>query len=153
MDRTLSEVFPELVTDEKRRIMDDSVVTKISASKDRSLYRFHVNLPGIVSKRRIRKMEDAIKSKYFKNTKSEVKIIERFSLPEGYTPEMAFKEYKDSMFEEVHDSDRLLYVILKNSKFDFIDDKNLDTLTIGNDGNTLSGIFDKKTKYTLKRTK
>ena len=28
-----------------------------------------------------------------------------------------------------------------------------ETLTIGNDGNTLSGIFDKETKYTLKRTK
>ena len=32
-------------------------------------------------------------------------------------------------------------------------DEDRDTLTLGNDGNTLSGIFDKETKYTLKRTK
>ncbi len=42
---------------------------------------------------------------------------------------------------------------VKGNKVIVIDDKDRDTLTIGNDGNTLSGIFDKKTKYTLKRTK
>ena len=34
-----------------------------------------------------------------------------------------------------------------------IDGKDRNTLTIGNDGKTLSGIFDKKAKFTLKRTK
>ncbi len=42
---------------------------------------------------------------------------------------------------------------VKGNKVIVIDGKDCDTLTIGNDGNTLSGIFDKKTKYTLKRTK
>jgi hypothetical protein len=42
---------------------------------------------------------------------------------------------------------------VKGNKVIVIDDKDSDTLTIGNDGNTLSGIFDKKTKYILKRTK
>ena len=42
---------------------------------------------------------------------------------------------------------------VKGNKVIVIDDKDRDTLTIGNDGNTLSGIFDKKTKYILKRTK
>lgn len=42
---------------------------------------------------------------------------------------------------------------VKGNKVIVIDDKDRDTLTIGNDGNTLSGIFDKETKYTLKRTK
>ena len=42
---------------------------------------------------------------------------------------------------------------VKGNKVIVIDDKDRDTLTIGNNGNTLSGIFDKETKYTLKRTK
>ena len=42
---------------------------------------------------------------------------------------------------------------VKGNKVIVIDDKDRDTLTISNDGNTLSGIFDKKTKYILKRTK
>ena len=42
---------------------------------------------------------------------------------------------------------------VKGNKVIVIDDKDRDKLTIGNDGNTLSGIFDKKTKYILKRTK
>lgn len=42
---------------------------------------------------------------------------------------------------------------VKGNKVIVIDDKDRDTLTIGNDGNTFSGIFDKETKYTLKRTK
>ena len=41
---------------------------------------------------------------------------------------------------------------VKGNKVIVIDDKDRDTLTIGNDGNTLSGIFDKKTKYILKST-
>lgn len=35
---------------------------------------------------------------------------------------------------------------VKGNKVIVIDDKDRDTLTIGNDGNTLSGIFDKKNK-------
>ena len=42
---------------------------------------------------------------------------------------------------------------VKGNKVIVIDDKDRDTLTISNDGNILSGIFDKKTKYILKRTK
>lgn len=42
---------------------------------------------------------------------------------------------------------------VKGNKVIVVDGKDRDTLTIGNDGKTLSGIFDKKTKYTLKRTK
>ena len=42
---------------------------------------------------------------------------------------------------------------VKNNKLIVIDGEDRDTLTIDNDGNTLSGILDKDTKYTLKRTK
>ena len=34
-----------------------------------------------------------------------------------------------------------------------VDGKERDTLMLSNDGKTLSGLFDKNTKYTLKRTK
>ena len=34
-----------------------------------------------------------------------------------------------------------------------IDKKERDTMTLGNDGNTLSGVYNKDTKFTLKRTK
>ena len=42
---------------------------------------------------------------------------------------------------------------VKGNKVIVIDDKDRDTLTLSNDGKTLSGTFDKDTKYTLKRTK
>ena len=42
---------------------------------------------------------------------------------------------------------------VKGNKVIVIDDKDRDTLTLSNDGKTLSGTFDKNTKYTLKRTK
>ena len=42
---------------------------------------------------------------------------------------------------------------VKGNKVIIIDDKERDTLTLSNDGKTLSGTFDKDTKYTLKRTK
>lgn len=45
---------------------------------------------------------------------------------------------------------------VKGNKVYFVDpkDKNdRDTLTLGSDGNTISGFFEKETRYTLKRTK
>ena len=42
---------------------------------------------------------------------------------------------------------------VKGNKVIVVDDKERDTLTLSNDGKTLSGFFDKKTKYTLIRTK
>ena len=50
------------------------------------------------------------------------------------------------------DSQKAKYEV-KGNKVIVIDGKDRDTLTLSNDGKTLSGIFDKKTKYTLKRTK
>lgn len=44
------------------------------------------------------------------------------------------------------------YEVKGNMVF-FIDGKDRDTLTLSSDGKTLSGLFDKNTKYTLKRTK
>lgn len=42
---------------------------------------------------------------------------------------------------------------VKDNKVFFIDGKDRDTLTLSNDGKTLSGELDKDTKFTLKRTK
>ena len=42
---------------------------------------------------------------------------------------------------------------VKGNKVFFIDGKDRDTLTLSNDGKTLSGELDKYTKFTLKRTK
>ena len=42
---------------------------------------------------------------------------------------------------------------IQGSKVILIDGKERDTLTLSADGKTLSGVYDKDTKYTLKRTK
>ena len=42
---------------------------------------------------------------------------------------------------------------VKGNKVIVVDGKERDTLMLSNDGKTLSGLFDKNTKYTLKRTK
>ncbi|MCR4781953.1 MAG: PolC-type DNA polymerase III [Lachnospiraceae bacterium] len=133
MDKTLSEVFPKLVSDEKKRIFEDTVVTKVASTKDRRVIRVYTKFPGIVSKRRVKKLENSILKTYFPNAGVEVRVIETFSLSDAYTPKMAYKEYKDSMLEEVRDRDKLLYVIFKNSKFDFVDDKHL-VLEVPNTG-------------------
>ena len=50
------------------------------------------------------------------------------------------------------DSHKAKYEV-KGNKVIVIDGKDRDTLMLSNDGKTLSGLFDKNTKYTLKRTK
>ena len=64
MDKTLSEVFPRLVTDDKKRIYDDTLVKKVAVSNSRNMVRVYTEFPGIVSKRRIKKLEELIYNNY-----------------------------------------------------------------------------------------
>ena len=78
-------------------------------------------------------MSQPINNNYFNNASVEVIVIEKFRLSDGYTPEMAYKEYKDSILEEIRDNDRLLYAVFKNSKIKFLDDTHIE-LEIPNTG-------------------
>ena len=73
-------------------------------------------------------------------------ILKKFDI--GWLQRKALKMYVSSAPE----LQKAKYEIQGN-KVILIDGKDRDTLTLSADGKTLSGIYDKDTKYTLKRTK
>lgn len=118
--RSFYEVFPRLSETESEKFLSDTKITKLCRSKKNpNGFNIHAILPGIVPRRRLRNLEKTIGEDYFPGKGVEVHIIERYDLSDSYTAEMAYKEYKDSLLEELHDKDRLLYVIMSRSKISF----------------------------------
>lgn len=132
MNKTLSELFPSIMENEK--LFQESVVSRVTTSKDKSILRLYVTFPGIIQKRRIYRIEYLIKNQYFKGADVSVKIIEKFNLSDNYTLEAIYDEYKDSIIEELNNTDKILYTIYQNSKLKFNDNK--ITVEIKDDGLT-----------------
>ena len=132
MNKTLSELFPSIMENEK--LFQESVVSRVTTSKDKSILRLYVTFPGIIQKRRIYRIEYLITNQYFKGADVSVKIIEKFNLSDNYTLESIYDEYKDSIIEELNNTDKILYTIYQNSKLKFNDNK--ITVEIKDDGLT-----------------
>ena len=60
MNKTLSELFPSIMENEK--LFQESVVSRVTTSKDKSILRLYVTFPGIIQKRRIYRIEYLIKN-------------------------------------------------------------------------------------------
>ena len=129
MDKSFQEVFPSLQLDnDLMQIMQGSMIQKVSTNRDRSAIRIYLHCDSLVPKRRIWKMEDAIKKQCFAKENVTIHIIESFSLSALYTPEKLYDIYKDSILEEINAYSALLFGVFKKADFTFSEDHLLVTL-------------------------
>ena len=129
MDKSFQEVFPSLQLDnDLMQIMQGAMIQKVSTNRDRSAIRIYLHCDSLVPKRRIWKMEDAIKKQCFAKENVTIHIIESFSLSALYTPEKLYDIYKDSILEEINAYSALLFGVFKKADFTFSEDHLLVTL-------------------------
>ena len=115
-----SDIFPEL--GENKRIDSQilgAAVTGIVTNRRHTKLRIFMDFDNMIPKRRIIITENEVKKRYFPDV--DVRIIEKFILPDDISPEEAFCMYKDSILDELHDRDRILYQILSKANFSFHD--------------------------------
>lgn len=110
------------------QIMQGAMIQKVSTNRDRSAIRIYLHCDSLVPKRRIWKMEDAIKKQCFAKENVTIHIIESFSLSALYTPEKLYDIYKDSILEEINAYSALLFGVFKKADFTFSEDHLLVTL-------------------------
>lgn len=141
-----SDIFPEL--GENKRIDSQilgAAVTGIVTNRRHTKLRIFMDFDNMIPKRRIIITENEVKKRYFPDV--DVRIIEKFILPDDISPEEAFSMYKDSILDELHDRDRILYQILSKANFSFHD--KILSVTVAERPvchsyeNTITGFLDK----------
>ena len=100
--RNFFDVFTELKKEGQYAPgLSDAQITKIGTSRDHRLVRIYLESRILIPKRRIWRLERSIREKYFADGKTQVHIIEHFTLPPVYTPERLYETYQDSILEEI----------------------------------------------------
>lgn len=128
MAKPFSDIFKDISAgDGLSAILRDAEVEKISENGNHRVMRLYMTFRTVVPKSGIRTIERKIRDNVF-GGRVEVKIVERFTLGETYRPEQIYDLYKDSILDELFETDRILYQIVKKSPFVFDEDGDLNVI-------------------------
>ena len=126
MAQKFFEVFKELsLSQELKDMLADVEVTKITKTSANDIYRFHVQSDRLIAKENILKIEDAITKQVFKKTPTKAKLVERYNLSRQYTAPKLWDIYFESLLLEYKERDVIVFSMLKNAKYTFLDDSHL----------------------------
>ena len=96
--KTFYNVFNNVkLNNEYADIFNNVSVDKVTANRARTNYKVYITSQRIIPRDVLDEVEKAIERDYFGRSETQVLIIERFELSSLYTPEIVFKEYKDSI--------------------------------------------------------
>ncbi len=126
------EVFETLELDAAgEQLFSDTMVTRVTISRDHSEIRIYLTSQHIIDKKEIRRTEAAIKSQLFPGKNISVRIAEKFRLSSQYSARTLFDMYKESILTELKEYDIVLFNMLSSGKILFSADDTLD-LTLPN---------------------
>ncbi len=117
------EVFPELKVNEKLHdLFADTQVEKVTTDSNRDFVRVHVVSSHLLPKRDVYDMEDCLTRMISAKRAPKMQIIERFTLPETYTPEKILEEYRDSLLLELSRDSAVLASVFADAKISFAEE-------------------------------
>ena len=120
MAKKFLEVFPGLhITDDLQELLNLVDVEKVTSNRDRSSIRIYINSPRLIHKQNIFGLEKGIKDQLFPTKQLTVKIIEKFSLSEQYTPKKLLKAYRNSLLMELKHYSIIEYSMFRKAEFEF----------------------------------
>ena len=141
-----SEVFVGLeLKDNLKKTFDDVYVTRIVNRSKKNTIVVYIESNRLIEKQDVFDMENLISRHIGSGIK--VKIIEQFSLSKQYNSENLFKLYKESIYKEINNYNKIEYTILRKSKIVFEDNtmhiKVAPSNIIGEYAKDLTRILDK----------
>ncbi len=148
MTKPFLDVFTDMDKGENASMLKDVTISRMSTNKTHDTIRLYLDSPVLIPKRRIRALENALKSKYFAKDAMKVVVIEHFSLSDSYNPRMLYDTYKDSILEELESFSSILYALFSRAKLEFDSNDHLlisleDSLVAHERENQLHDILDK----------
>ena len=120
MGKSFYEVFPTLkLSKEIQDLMGQTVVERISATKQKDFLRVYLTSAELLQKREIREVESEIKQQLFPTGNITVKIYEKFSLSSQYTPRYFMEQYRDSILLELKEYSHVEFTAFKSAKISY----------------------------------
>ena len=120
MSKKFFEVFPTLkVNQEMKTLFGDVEVTKVATNADRTYLHVHLLSTHLIEKKYIYVMETAVKEQLFGQTLISIGFVERYQLSAQYTAENLFREYRESILQELKRRSVVEYNMFANAKHRF----------------------------------
>ncbi len=120
MEKKFFDVFKTLsVSDDDRELLEETRVTRLVSSSRRDKLHIYLASDYIIPKDRIYEMEKSIQKQYYKDAPVSVKIIEKFSLGDSYSPKAIVKQYRGSLITEASKINPAWTDLLYHADFDF----------------------------------
>ena len=118
MNKSFFQVLPDLkVEPEIQTLFEGATIQKVSTDSKRTHLKFYMDCEHIISKAKIRQMENQIKLQLFPRARIQVEIVEHFVLPPVYTPENILHEYLESLLFELKEESVVAYNMLSAAKY------------------------------------
>ncbi|MDD6156284.1 MAG: PolC-type DNA polymerase III [Lachnospiraceae bacterium] len=132
MAKPFFDVFPTLKLEgELKRILENAEITKLSANHEQTHIRIYLHANRLIEKPLIWKLEETMKNQLFAEKSVTLKIYEKFTLSEQYTPELLMDAYKESILLELQRFSQLEYNLLRTADMEF-EEGNRMILTLDN---------------------
>ena len=122
-EKSFFETFPGIMlTPELSMYAERLNVTRITKDGNAALVRIYTISDVLIPKDVILKLEDILFNKIFRRLARGLRILDRYSLGESYTPENLFDSYKESITLELSRYFHSEYILFNKSEVFFKDD-------------------------------
>ena len=107
------------MTDQMQELLTLVNVDRVSMTRDRSSLRVYIVSPRLIDKRNIWSLEKGIRDQLFPGKQIQIRIFEKYTLSEQYTPEKLLAAYRDSLQAELKEYSIVEYSIFRKSNCTF----------------------------------
>ena len=110
------EVFDGIHLEERlSALMEDTTVEKLTTDSQRTLLRVYLSSPRLIDRQDICKVQEAIRKQKMASSGMEVKVYERFHLPNHFTAEKVYSSYEDSIVFSIKEIGHVDYKIFHDA--------------------------------------
>ncbi len=117
------EVFDGIRMDERlNALMEDTTVEKLTTDSQRTLLRVYLSSPRLIDRQDICKVQEAIRKQKMAASGMEVKVYERFHLPNHFTAEKVYSSYEESIVFSIKEIGHVDYKVFHDADVVFEED-------------------------------
>ena len=110
------EVFQGIKLDERlTALMEDTTVEKLSTNSLKTVLRVYLSSPRLIERKDIFTVQEAIRKQRMVGSEMEVKVYERFCLPEHFTAPKVYSAYEDSIVFSIKEVGNMDYRIFHDA--------------------------------------
>ena len=117
------EVFEGLKLDDSlNALMEDTIIEKLTTDSQKTLLRVYLSSHRLIERKDVYMVQESIRKQRMMGMDMEVKIYERFELPEHFTTQRVYEAYKDSIDFSIKEIGNIDYRLFHEADVVFVDE-------------------------------